>query len=133
VIVDEGGIVLNSRESMSNINKLFSKLLFIRRHKEISILFIVQNSGNIDINTIKQSSYLIFKKFELLQKNTERKIIKDIYEKIEDDFKNLYKEYRQKLSYIYSEEFTGFVTNELPSYWSEKVSKGFKGIELAKK
>jgi len=126
VIIDEGGILLSSRNSQSSVNKLISEILFIRRHKNIGILFITQNSSNIEINTIRQSSYLIFKKFEMLQKDMERKPIKVIYEKIEKDFNELDEKHKKKLSYIYSDNFTGFVLNKLPSYWSDKVSKSFR-------
>lgn len=126
VIIDEGGVLLSSRNSQSAVNKLISELLFIRRHKNIGILFITQNSSNIEINTIRQSSYLIFKKFEMLQKEMERKPIKTIYERIENEFNKLDEKYKNQLSYIYSDQFNGFVLNKLPSYWSEKVSKSFR-------
>jgi hypothetical protein len=29
------------------------------------------------------------------------------------------------ITYIYSDEFTGFVENPLPSFWTKKISKAF--------
>ena len=43
VLLDEGGIMFNSRNSMSNINKFLRELMLIARHKNLSILFISQN------------------------------------------------------------------------------------------
>ena len=43
VLIDEAGIEFGSRDSMSSMNKLLSSLLFIARHKDLSILFISQN------------------------------------------------------------------------------------------
>lgn len=126
VVVDEGGITLGSRNSMTNVNKLFSELLFIRRHKDLSLLFIVQNSGNIDVNVVKQSDYLIFKKFALLQGKMERKVVMDVYNEVKDEYTNLYNQHGQGLTYIYSEAFRGFLVNPLPSFWNDKVSKGFR-------
>ncbi|MGV8161986.1 MAG: hypothetical protein ACP5N2_01480 [Candidatus Nanoarchaeia archaeon] len=124
VIIDEGGILFSSRESMSDSNKFLSELLFIARHKDLSILFISQNSSNIEVNTLRQADFLILKKSSLLQKDFERKKISDIYTKYSEEF-NKYKN-TKKASLIYSDEFVGFVQSELPTFWSTKVSKGFR-------
>lgn len=124
VLIDEGGILFSSRKSMSNPNKILSELLLIARHKNISIIFISQNSSNIEINTIRQSDYLILKPSSLLQKDFERKKIRDVYNEIEKDFKKL--KNKKGITYIYSDEFKGFVTNPLPSFWNQKISKSFE-------
>ena len=123
ILVDEGGILFSSRKAMSNANKLLSELILIARHKSISVLFISQNSSNIDVNALRQADYLVLKKPSLLQKNFERRIIRDIYDKIENGFER-YKNYKG-LTYVYSDSFKGFVDNPLPSFWSIKISKSF--------
>lgn len=124
VLIDESGITLSSRDSMSNINKLISKIILISRHKNLSIIFITQNSANIEVNTLRQADYLLFKQSSLLQKDFERKKIKEIYSDIESYFE----EHKDKkgLTYIYSDQFRGFVTNKLPGFWSESVSKSYE-------
>ncbi len=124
VLIDETGISFGSRDSMSNANKLLSELLFIARHKDASILFISQNSSNIEINAIRQADFLILKPSSLLQKDFERKKIKEIYSEVQKDFDEL-KE-KKGLTYIYSDSYCGFVSNELPSFWNEKISKSFR-------
>lgn len=124
VVIDEGGILFSSRDSMSNPNKLLSELLFIARHKNLTIMFISQNSSNIEINTIRQADFILLKKSSLLQKDFERKKIADIYTEYADGFEK----YRNQkgLTLIYSDQFVGFINNELPSFWSTNVSKGFR-------
>ena len=124
VVADEGGILFSSRDSMSNSNKLLSKLLFIARHKNLTILFISQNSSNLEINTLRQADFMVLKKSSLLQKNFERKIVAKIYSDNAAGFEK-HKEIKG-LSLIYSDNFIGFVENGLPSFWSSKVSKSFK-------
>ncbi len=124
VVIDEGGILFSSRKSMSNSNKLLSDLLLIARHKNLTILFISQNSSNLDINTLRQADFLILKRSSLLQKSFERKIIAKTYEDYSDKFK-AYKD-NKGASLIYSDEFIGFIENGLPSFWSSSVSKGFR-------
>ncbi|MEM4263607.1 MAG: zonular occludens toxin domain-containing protein [Candidatus Woesearchaeota archaeon] len=124
VLVDEGGITFSSRKSMSNANQLLSSLLLIARHKNISVLFITQNSSNLEVNVLRQADFLILKPSSLLQKDFERKIIKELYESVEPDFDKL--EGTKGLTYIHSDSYRGFATNELPSFWSSRVSKAFK-------
>jgi Cdc6-like AAA superfamily ATPase len=124
VLVDEGGVLFSSRRAMSSANKLLSELILVARHKNVSIIFISQNSSNLEVNVIRQADYIVLKQSSLLQKDFERKKIKDIYNEIEDDFRKFIKE--KGSTYIYSDEFRGFVTNPLPSFWSTKISKSFR-------
>ena len=109
---------------MSNANKLLSGLILISRHKNLNILFISQNSSNLDVNILRQADFLVLKPSSLLQKDFERKIIQKLYEKTEDDFEK-FKE-NKGITYIYSSNFTGFVSNLLPSFWGAEISKSFK-------
>ncbi len=124
ILVDEGGIEFSSRSSMSSANKLLSDLLLISRHKDLSVLFISQNSSNIEVNTLRQSDYLLLKPPSLLQLDFERKKIKKIYEDVKENFRKHRKD--RGLTYVYSDQYVGFVSNGLPSFWSENVSKSYK-------
>lgn len=124
VLIDEGGILFNSRSSMSNANKLLSQLILIARHKNINILFISQNSSNLEINILRQADFLALKKSSLLQKEFERKIIQKIYTESKEKFEKY--EQDKGLTYLYSGNFKGFVSNPLPSFWKETISKSFK-------
>jgi hypothetical protein len=130
VLVDEGGILFSSRASQSSGNKLLSSLLLVARHKDVSVLFISQNSANLEINSIRQADYLLMRKPSLLQKEFERKKIGKIYDGV--DFRDLPDNGRYS-TYIYSDEFRGFVANELPSFWSSRASKSFAQLRLNQK
>jgi len=124
VLIDEGGILFSSRNAMSTPNKILSELILVARHKDLSIIFISQNSSNLDVNIIRQADYLIMKPSSLLQEDFERKVIKEAYTDVKQEFKK----YSNILgiTYIYSDDFRGFVTNPLPSFWSTSLSKSFK-------
>ncbi len=125
LLVDESGINFSSRNSMSKMNKIFSKMLMIARHKDLSILLLSQCSANIDVNAIRQTDYLVLKPTALLQIELERPMIKKIYEKVDEGFEK-YKD-TPGITCIYSDKFIGFVSNKLPSFWSERVSKAYQG------
>lgn len=124
VLIDEGGILFNSRKFMSSANKLLSDLILISRHKNLSIIFISQNSSNLEVNVLRQADFLVLKPSSLLQKDFERKIVQEIYKKAQTDFEKF--KNTKGLTHIYSEDFNGFVSNPLPSFWKIKISKAFR-------
>src|SRR3989344_679875 len=124
ILIDEGGVLFSSRNSMTEPNKILSQLILIARHKNLNILFISQNSSNLDVNILRQADFLLLKPTALLQEDFERKKIQKIYEEASKDFKK--HEKVKGLTYIYSEIFTGFVANPLPSFWSTNISKSFR-------
>lgn len=123
ILVDEGGIEFSSRSSMSGANKLLSELLLISRHKDISVLFITQNSSNIDVNTIRQVDYILLKAPSLLQLDFERKKIGDIYEEAKAGFEKYMGD--PGLTYVFGHNYKGFVIGSLPSFWSTNLSKSY--------
>lgn len=124
VLIDEGGVLFNSRKAMTGANQMLSSLILISRHKNISILFISQNSSNLDVNIIRQADFLVLKPSSLLQKDFERKIISKIYDSLAKEFKKF--ENMKGITYIYSDKFRGFVKNKLPSFWKQEISKSFR-------
>ncbi|MBU0466534.1 MAG: zonular occludens toxin domain-containing protein [Nanoarchaeota archaeon] len=124
VVIDEGGILFSSRKAMSKPNQLLSELILIARHKNLNILFISQNSSNLDVNIIRQADFLVLKPTSLLQKDFERKKIREIYQEVEEMFNKHGND--KGLSYIYANEFRGFVSNPLPSFWNVGISKSFR-------
>ncbi len=127
VLLDEAGIEFSSRESMSSVNKILSNLLLVSRHKDLSVLFISQNSSNLDLNILRQADFLIMKPSSLMQKDFERKKIKWIYDNVSKHFNELANE--TGLTYIYSNKYQGFISNPLPSFWSTNVSKAYSGFK----
>ena len=85
---------------------------------------VTHNSANIEINTIRQADYIALKPSSLLQKDFERKKIKEIYEEVEKEFEKYKTD--KGLTYIYSHNYKGFVSNPLPSFWNSKVSKAYE-------
>ncbi len=124
VVIDEGGILFSARDFMSSANRMLSELLFVARHKSLTIVFISQNSSSLEVNTLRQADFIVLKKSSLLQKSFERKIIADIYAEHEEGFR----EHAgiKGIALVYSDKFIGFIENDLPSFWSESVSKSFK-------
>ncbi|MCX8193972.1 MAG: hypothetical protein N3G19_01265, partial [Candidatus Pacearchaeota archaeon] len=127
VLVDEGAIVYSSRDSMKDSNKFLSKMMAIARHKNLSLILIAQNSAMIDLNVLRLADVLLLKEPSLLQAEFERKPIQKMYDKIGNYFKAL--EEREKFFYIWSDEFMGLLSYELPKFWNESISKSFSNFK----
>jgi hypothetical protein len=123
-LFDEGAVLFSSRDSMKNINKELSKIMAIARHKNLTLVLITQNSAMIDLNVLRLADTLLLKEPSLLQSKFERKVLKDIFEKIKPEFEKI----KEKKSYFYvwDDDFQGMVKYSLPSFWSEKISTSFK-------
>lgn len=122
VLVDEGAIAFNARESMSKANKGLAGILAIARHKNLTVFFITQNTGMIDKNVLKLSDMLLVKQGSLLQLEMERPEIRKFYEKAELSFKKLDGDKRQYV-YVIDGDFEGALSHSLPSFWTESLSK----------
>lgn len=122
VLVDEGAIAFNARESMSKANKGLAGILAIARHKNLTVFFITQNTGMIDKNVLKLSDMLLVKQGSLLQLEMERPEIRKFYEKAEASFQKLEGDKRQYV-YLIDGDFEGAVSHSLPSFWTESLSK----------
>ncbi len=127
VLVDEGAIVYSSRDSMKDANKMLGKLMAIARHKNLSLILIAQNSAMLDVNVLRLADILLLKEPSLLQTEFERKALQKMYGKIKPLFRN--QEQREKFFYVWSDEFQGLLSYELPGFWNSSISKAFRNFK----
>ena len=122
IVVDEGALAFSSRDSMSSVNKALGKLMAIARHKDLTLIFITQNTGMIDRTVLSLTDTLVIKQGSLLQQKMERPEIKQFYEKAQKAFSKLEGD-RKQYAYVVDSDFEGVVKISLPSFWSTKISK----------
>jgi len=121
VLVDEGAVSFSSRSSMSKKNKGLSELLAIARHKDLTLIFITQNTGMIDKNVLNLCDTIVLKEGSLLQEKMERSVMKDLYSTANSALSDLPD--RKPYCYVFDSDFEGLVAASLPSFWSSGVSK----------
>ncbi len=124
ILVDEGAIAFGSRESMNAKNRELGKLMAIARHKDLTLIFITQNTGMLDKNVLKLADTLLIKEGSLLQLEMERPEIKKFYEKATLAFKPLQGEKKQYV-YVVDSDFEGVISAPLPNFWSSSISKSW--------
>lgn len=124
ILIDEGGIVLSSRDSMKDRNKEIGKLMAIARHKNLSLIFISQNSAMIEVNVLRLADTLMLKEPSLLQSKFERKALKDIYESLHLSFKE--KEQKAAYFFVWDDDYQGMMRFPLPEFWTDAVSRSYR-------
>ncbi len=122
ILIDEGAISFGSRNSMSAKNKELSNLLTIARHKNLTLLFVTQNTGLIDKNILALTDALLIKEGSLLQMEMERKEVKKFYDKA-NDFLKFAEGDKKKYFYLIDSDFEGVLSHNLPSFWTSGLSK----------
>ncbi|MBW2970494.1 hypothetical protein KY309_02040 [Candidatus Woesearchaeota archaeon] len=123
VLVDEGAISFGSRESMSKKNRSLGELLAIARHKDLTLIFITQNTGMIDKNVLNLCDVILLKEGSLLQEKMERSVMKDLYSTANSALQKIPASERKPYCYVFDADFEGLVSASLPSFWSVRVSK----------
>jgi hypothetical protein len=125
VLIDEGAISFGARDSMSAKNKELTKVMAVARHKDLSLIFVTQNTGFIDKNILALTDTLMIKEGSLLQIEMERPEVRKFYEKSEEQLKHM-KGNKKKFVYVMDSDFEGIISYNLPSFWSDKLSKNKK-------
>ena len=126
LLIDEGAISFSSRESMSKKNRELGKMLAVARHKDLTLIFITQNTGMMDKSVLNLTDTLIFKEGSLLQEKMERAAMKDFYESSSRALNAIPKNQRKAYAYIFDDDFEGLIKADLPSFWSTNISKSHK-------
>jgi len=124
VLIDEAGISFSSRSSMKQSNKDLAELLSIAKHKNLSLIFITQNSAMLDLNVLRLCDILLFKEPSLLQTRFERKGLQDIFDKVGNSFSSI--QDKKEHFYVISDDFEGLVKSGLPEFWNDSISKSFR-------
>lgn len=126
VLVDEAYLRHHARESQAKDARTMSQLLNLSRQREQTLIFVTQEARQIDRNIASSASVIIFKEPGPLQPEFERPELRRIAQQATSDFESI-KKRRASWSYVYSPDvdFAGMIENELPTFWTTRLSRVF--------
>lgn len=132
IFLDESAMFYYARDFGMDINKAMSILLSISGQKNQLLIFATHFMRKLDIDIVTDLDMLAFKMPGLMHMHFERREIKTIVKRVYEEFKKLPGkiEDKKKYTYVISDDYEGFVTNPLPEFWSEDLSKAFSGIRI---
>ena len=127
VLVDEAYMPYHARSSMAAKSKAMSQLLNLSRQREQTLIFVTQESRQVDPNITSSANVIIFKKPGILQAEFDRPGLTKIASNAQEAFTTISAGDEKKQSYVYApdSDFTGLVENSLPTFWTQKLSHIF--------
>ena len=120
----------SSRRSMKTRNIILGDILGLASQKGISLIFVVQNTGLLELNVIRQADCLAIKEPSRFQIMTERRFLKDYFKYAKRVFSGLDEGERVKHAILIDDYYTGLIKFTPPAFWSEEISYAFKNVNL---
>ena len=132
VLLDEAYIQLHARTSMSAAGRSIGPAVNLSRQRDQTLIFIVQEARQLDINVISQADVIAIKQLSEISREFERRELRKITDRARAEFSTIQGD-RRKWTWVYSEkaDFSGLVENQLPSFWRPALSRAFAGIGSA--
>lgn len=126
-LVDESYTLFHSRTSSSDRARTLSNQINLSRQRGITLIFISQESRQVDKNIVSSADIIIFKNPGILQLEFERKELRRIAEEARKMFAAINNRDKNKWAYVYAprSNFIGMLENSLPSFWKPGLSKAY--------
>jgi len=134
IVLDEASIRYSAREFYKESNILLGKYLAIARHKGLTVIFITQHAGMIDINIRRLRDIVIWKPsndYTFTEGKGKDSTLKKFYDKIRYNMapRNIDE---VLLEYPAEKRFIHF-KHEKPLFWTEELSKAFSSFQFGSK
>ncbi len=127
ILIDEAHLICPSRESQTRANREITRFMSLARQKDISLIFVAQESRHIEKNITSGINILVLKKPAPLQVELDRSFLRGHLLKAQHVFKGKSDAASKSFSYVcFSPSgFEGVLENAKPSFWTEKLSHIF--------
>jgi hypothetical protein len=123
-LTDESYLTYPARESLKKSSQELSRPLGLFRQRRQTLIFVVQEGRLVDRNIISSSDIMIFKNPGTMQLEFERPELKKILNRVKEAFDKV-KGNKKSYAYVYCPWYEGMVECNLPSYWSEELSRAY--------
>ena len=126
VLLDESYIQYHARDSMSAEGRTIGQMVNLSRQKGWTLIFIVQEGRQLDVNAISQADVIAIKELSEISREFERPQLRRFTSKAMTAFVGV-KGNRQRWTWVHSEAAgeVGLVENELATFWKPALSRAF--------
>lgn len=131
VICDEAAFIAGSRDAMSKSNKDWLKLIAICRHKDHLLIFIHQQSRQLDVQIMMDADLVMMKRPTQLHLRGARV---EFAPEIGEAF-SLFSQMRgstKKKVYVVDYHYGGgtMLNAYMPTWWNDKVSRAYSSVDV---
>lgn len=128
LLIDDAGLVLDSQDYGSSINRLMKHLVMVVRHLEVLVVVNTQYSSAVN-KYLLDADAMFLKPPPRLYQEIERDWVARLHEKLEPFWSRLGSQtQQQKHAWAVSDVYTGPVHFQPPSFWSDAMSKNKAGV-----
>ena len=133
ILLDESYIQYHARLSMTSQAKELSQILNLSRQRGQTLIFVSQESNQIDRNIFSAIDVIIFKEPSMFQAKFDRPELRELSSQAEKAFQSIPGD-KKKWAFVFSQErgCVGFIESLLPSFWSNKLSRAFASTEASR-
>ncbi len=127
VLIDESYTLFHARTSSFERARTLCNMINLSRQRGITLIFISQESRQVDKNIVSSADIIIFKNPGILQLEFERKELRRIAEKAGKMFAAINDRDKNKWAYVHAprSNFIGMMENSIPSFWTPGLSKAY--------
>ena len=130
LVVDEAALKVNARRHQSNENIAWTRLLAVARHKGHLVLLITQHQRQVDVGLVADSEVVVMKRPSLLHLRFARPELRQELEEAWEHFRKIRNPQRWSYVVDYLNGRKGWLTNALPTFWSDELSRAFASVDL---
>ena len=132
VIVDEASFTANARSAMSKANRTWLKLVAVSRHKGHCLIFIAQNSRQLDVQLAMEGDVHLMKRPSELQVESCRPEFKKRTLEAYEAFKAMNRKSTKRKVYAvnFHEGEAKMLPARMPAWWNDKVSKAYSTVVI---
>lgn len=139
VVYDEAYIQFFSRMHSSQANKFMARFGGLIRQKGILAIFISQELSKVDIAIRRSADLILIKPPSMGSLLEERSELRPLISKASRDFSKLQppsgmglEDYQKRCTYVTTSTLSFMIenSNNLPKFWSDKLSKAYEGISF---
>lgn len=126
ILVDEAYLPYHSRESLAAKSREMSRILNLSRQREQTLIFVSQEARQVDKNIASSANVVVFKDLGMFQLEFDRPELARIATQAKQAIETINGD-KRRWSYAYSPDadFIGLLENDLPSFWTAKLSHAF--------
>lgn len=128
MVVDEAALNINARRFMSDDNVGWTKLMAIIRHMGFVVVLISQSNRQPDVQMVIGAHTVLMKRPTELHVRFSRQELRQETQEAFEHFADLFDRESKRHTYVvdYRRGKRGWLTNAMPSWWGDKISKAFQ-------
>jgi len=132
VFFDEASFKFYAESFRGGESELIDHLISVSGQKKQILLFATHHSAKLQLKIVREVDVQLFKFPSKIHSRMERREIRQFTEEAFNAFERLSLSQDKLKEYVYviSDDYTGFLKNPLPSFWSEDLSQAFADIKL---